>query len=639
MFDVISLDGTQEEPLTKIGKDFKMEQSVDGTFTVSFSTFAGYNPAFDLLQSESVVAIADYKFKVKQFSKKRNGKTVAAINEFFELAGTRIDSIFGGSHTLANHLNFILGGTGWHYTIDPSIADITNYIDKLGDSNRIALIEKLCKYHQCEYIILPGNMRVHFAKQVGGDDDYQYRYKHNISEVVLKEDTNDLYTFIKGYGADGLEVSYTSPNASIFGIKEADPIRDERFTDPVALTEYIKAQLQDVPELAIESRIPELTERETGERIWLIYEPLGIELQTRILKQTKVIRDGKLVTESVVFGNTLIKSSVDLLVEQQIKLTEAKEELTESIETTKEEINETIDETVREINFKFHETETLIEDQYTTITNEYSASISANAREFRTEMNQLSTTVNTAMGAQYAQITAEYNSSISQTAQAIRTDVTASITSVNTTLQNVQNYASSIEQTAQYIQSQVSTQQVTMDAQGTRIYNAESSITQHANEISQKVSQVDYNGVAIASLINQTAYDVSISASKINLTGAVIVDGTISGASSIDVSNSATIGTTLQIGQDWQASYPKAIRFAGQYSTAGIAYNNGTLTISAVDAINLDADNINILGNLSGSIDAATVNGFTLSTSTNGGKRYVTFRQFGSYLGQVELAA
>ena len=88
---------------------------------------------------------------------------------------------------------------------------------------------------------------------------------------------------------------------------EAEPIHDDRFTDARVLTEYIASQLLDVPELAIESSIPELTEREIGERVWLIYEPLGIEMQTRILKQTKVLRNGKLITSSVVFGNSLIK--------------------------------------------------------------------------------------------------------------------------------------------------------------------------------------------------------------------------------------------------------------------------------------------------------------------------------------------
>lgn len=642
MFYVTSLDGSQVEPLHGWGTDFNLSQSVDGTLTVSSTVLATTNnPGYNVLASESVVTIDDLNFRVKQFAPGIGSKQFTAVSDFFDHNATWIHGIFSGSHTAANHAQFALAGTGWTAVIDSSLAG-TNYIPNFGNDSSVALIQKLCKYHQCEFAILP-NKRIYLAKQIGPDNDYQFRYKHNVSDVVLKEDTSKLRTYIKGYGKDGLTVEYESPNAAIFGRREAEPVKDERFTDATALLNYIKLKLQDEPELAIESRIPELVNREIGERVWLFYEPLGVAMQTRILKQNKTLVrvDGelKLVTSSVVFGNTLVKDAGDDIVEQQVALNEAKEEIGETIETTKEEINETIVETVREINFKFQETEEKIVDQYTTITSQYTASISANARQIRTEMSEHVTTINNSIGAQYNRITEEYNSSITQTAREIRTDVTASITSVNNNIQNVQNYASSISQTAQQIQSQVNSQQTVIDGQGTRISSAESSITQQANQISQKVSQTDYNGSTIASLINQTAYDVSISAAKINLDGAVIVNGTISGASSINVSESAIIGTTLQIGQDWQSSYPKAIRFAGQYSSAGISYNNGSLTISAVDAINLDADNINILGSLSGNIDAASLNGFTLSTSTSGGKRYVTFRQFGSYLGQIELAA
>ena len=54
-----------------------------------------------------------------------------------------------------------------------------------------------------------------------------------------------------------------------------------------------------------------------------------------------------------------------------------------------------------------------------------------------------------------------------------------------------------------------------------RLSTAESTITQQADLISQKVSKTDYNGNTIASLINQTAEEVSISAQKINFDGHV----------------------------------------------------------------------------------------------------------------------
>ena len=83
---------------------------------------------------------------------------------------------------------------------------------------------------------------------------------------------------------------------------------------------------------------------------------------------------------------------------------------------------------------------------------------------------------------------------------------------------------------------------------GTRISSAESSITQHDTQIALKVSQTDYNGRTITSLINQDPYSVSINADKINLNGAVIVNGSISGATDININRNAKIGNALYFG-------------------------------------------------------------------------------------------
>jgi phage minor structural protein len=52
-----------------------------------------------------------------------------------------------------------------------------------------------------------------------------------------------------------------------------------------------------------------------------------------------------------------------------------------------------------------------------------------------------------------------------------------------------------------------------------RLSNVESQISIQADQISSKVSQTDFNGNTIASLINQTATNVTISANKIDLNG------------------------------------------------------------------------------------------------------------------------
>lgn len=490
MFYVTSLDGSQVEPLFNIGPDFKLEQSVDGTFTVSSSCFPGdNNPGYDLLKSETVITVDSNDFKVKQYRDSAYSKNITALSIFFEQSKTQRHGIFSGSHTLNNHLNFVLVGTGWSFTVDSAIANITNYITDFGNDNVVSLVNKICKYHACEYQILPNN-RLHFAKEIGPDEDYQYRYKHNVSNVVLIEDTTNLYTYIKGFGADGLEVDYTSPNVSVYGFKEAPPIRDERFKDRTALLNYIKNSLKDVPDLAIESKIPELTNRAIGERIWLIYEPLGIEMQTRILKQTRVLRNGELVTESVVFGNTLIQSSIDILIEQQQQINETEKVIDEA----KKEYRSAITQTDERISLEVEQLEGSI------------ASIDIKADNISLSVNNRITNEMAAINLKADNINLSVNSRI-----------TNEVSAINIRTGEIESSVSNLAT------------------------NTNSSITQLSNNINLKVDK----GGSITD-INVSPGVVRINAEKLDLTGALIVNGSITGATTINVSTDINLGRMIR---------------------------------------------------------------------------------------------
>ena len=108
---------------------------------------------------------------------------------------------------------------------------------------------------------------------------------------------------------------------------------------------------------------------------------------------------------------------------------------------------------------------------------------------------------------------------------------------------NAQGDIASLQLTATGLQTQVSNQagdistltqtvdgiQTTVNSHSTTLGQHSSSITQLSSSISSKVSYTDYNGNTIASLINQTATTISISADKINLTGITTLYSTTSG--------------------------------------------------------------------------------------------------------------
>jgi len=110
-------------------------------------------------------------------------------------------------------------------------------------------------------------------------------------------------------------------------------------------------------------------------------------------------------------------------------------------------------------------------------------------------------------------------------------DIAASIaTAQSTAISTAASNAAALYVTQSAYSAQVSILQNSINAKvsqtdfnalGSRISTAESNITQNANNIASKVSATDYTGATIASLINQSADSVVISANHINIQGAV----------------------------------------------------------------------------------------------------------------------
>lgn len=126
-------------------------------------------------------------------------------------------------------------------------------------------------------------------------------------------------------------------------------------------------------------------------------------------------------------------------------------------------------------------------------------------------LNQTATSIQTQVSNQAGEI-----STIKQTAQGIQSQVT-----------NNKNNISIVTQTAQGIQSQVSS----LDREVGGFY---SEITQLDRQISQKVAYTDYNGREIASLINQEAHRITISAEAIDLRGVTSIYGDYRSEASFD---------------------------------------------------------------------------------------------------------
>lgn len=342
--DIIAVQSNNQlYPINNIQK-LEIERTLNGGLQLSLKIINDKSEGYNLVREFSIISVNDLDFRVLELAEDVNTKTVSALSTFYDLSTTRRNSTFGGSRTFSEFLNFTLEGTGWNSTFD--FNNESRLITDFGNASIVALVRVLSEQFNCEFEIR-GNNTIHFSRSLGGYKGKQYRYKHNVNNVIRKSSVANLRTRITGYGANGLQVTYTSPNSQIFGIREAEDVTDDRFESQQSLLTHLESIITDVPEISIDVNTVEFGgDTSIGERVWLIYEPMNIEFETRIIKQTTSIRNRKLAITKVTLGNQVIQSATDLLSAQKIEIDSNKKEYRSRIEQT----NELIEFQVAELN-------------------------------------------------------------------------------------------------------------------------------------------------------------------------------------------------------------------------------------------------------------------------------------------------
>ncbi|PEL75420.1 hypothetical protein CN603_13125 [Bacillus toyonensis] len=248
--------------------------------------------SFPLVQEESKVEFDGEAYVIKSVVERNIGNTffkrVECIHDFFvKMIDTQKYEVHNGSMTFRNVLDFVFEGTGYQTAIIDSFyaRDFENF----GKDNRLALLKKVLERYRAEMSV-SGNL-VSFKTKIGEDTDFQFRYNFNIKTFERTIDTKSLATYIRGYGKDGLMREYTSPNAHVFGFIEAPMIDDERYTTISGLDNALKENLQDTPVVSMTIDFIDLRKAgypynvpNEGDRVLLIYEPMGIDIETRIME-------------------------------------------------------------------------------------------------------------------------------------------------------------------------------------------------------------------------------------------------------------------------------------------------------------------------------------------------------------------
>ncbi len=118
---------------------------------------------------------------------------------------------------------------------------------------------------------------------------------------------------------------YTSPLAGLYGIRHAPIYTNETITHKATLERYLKAKLQDKPEITIELDFVELknagytvAKPGLGDTVPTIYEPLDIKLNLRVMEIEEYPESNKapritLASTLKTFAKSVISYSKQLL--------------------------------------------------------------------------------------------------------------------------------------------------------------------------------------------------------------------------------------------------------------------------------------------------------------------------------------
>ncbi|PFB88883.1 hypothetical protein CN283_11350 [Bacillus thuringiensis] len=295
--------------------DFRRYRRVNGDHYISFMIFDtpgnAYtsSDAFNMIAEESIIGADENEYRVKTCEKRVIGdipvKIVTAIHTFFDLIDQYVYDTVTNTQSLQQIASLIFKDTKYTPIV---LADVPKReFESFGDGNVISLLNKALDAYGVEFEVL--GTQVIFKNQIGNKTDFQFRRKYNIKDIKETIDTKGLSTYIRGYGKDNLFAVYTSPNATKFGLRHANPVRDERFTVYENLLEEMKKRLNDKPNVTIELEITDLKKLgfnydviSLGDSGFVIHEVLNIDYEARIIEyvdypfeQTK--------NSSVVIGN------------------------------------------------------------------------------------------------------------------------------------------------------------------------------------------------------------------------------------------------------------------------------------------------------------------------------------------------
>lgn len=265
-----------------------------------------------LLDSDSGEAYRIQTMNGSNIGGSRNVKATF-LGSVHDLNDHYVEKSIKGSQSLDSCMQLITEGTGFTYTIH----DDFNHYDFSEDFGTGLAFDLFLNTLMSDFNFewTSTDKHIDIYKQVGTRDAFVWLDGLNLSSLTDESDYTTIATHIKGTGKlDDKEkplatAEYTSPNATTWGVIDAEPISDERFTNSDSLLAYLKSKLQDVPLIQRTATlndfktnsVPGMINNSEVGNYGYIRDRNGVDVETRISET--VIDLVNPATTSVTFGN------------------------------------------------------------------------------------------------------------------------------------------------------------------------------------------------------------------------------------------------------------------------------------------------------------------------------------------------
>lgn len=269
------------------------EKSIKGTIYSGEEVIRGIDRGWSM-EFQGEVYFITYALPVD------NGESVTvefdAIHEFFYRMGkSSVYKVLNGSNTAKSYLDLIFSGSGYGYSLEVALPAFEK--QNFGLKNRLSLFNDFINSTSTEFKVLGKTVTI--VEKVGSDLSTIVRKGFNMQDLGLEHNIGDFVTYAKGFGAfvdpeneskGRLEVTYKSPLAEIYGILEADPVVDERYTKTESMLARLKELVESSYSISVSLTVEDLQKAgykyafpDPGDYITAVNEDLKFQQKIRIV--------------------------------------------------------------------------------------------------------------------------------------------------------------------------------------------------------------------------------------------------------------------------------------------------------------------------------------------------------------------